>query len=146
MHTTPLSSTKKPNGIWMHILVYCLIIGSDCILFCYNKNRELVQLGQDLMVLASILFICLALLKSKGKVKPNYIFLFITIVAVLFTAAFHGKFSGGYISLIAPLSMGRAFCASEILLPLFRIGGCAQSAIRRREATIRPRGRAVPRV
>ncbi len=93
----------------MYFLIYYLIIGSDCILFCFNQNQALVSLGQYVMVAISAFFLFRTLIKSKGKVGKKYLFLFVTIVSLFFTAVYYGEFSGGYISLIALLILGNTF-------------------------------------
>lgn len=107
-----LQFTKKRKGkpsIWMYILVYFLIAGSDCTLFCFNQNKTFVNIARYSMVATSGVFLLLVLLKSKGKIKVKYLFLVATIVLVLFTALYYGEFSGGYISLISLFILGSTF-------------------------------------
>ena len=102
------AATNKVS-IWMYLLGYYLIIGSDCILFCFNRNEALIAFAQYVMVGMAIIFAGLALMKSRGRLKADYLFLFLTIIAILFTAIYYGEFSGGYISIIALLVLGRTF-------------------------------------
>ncbi len=94
-------------SLWMYIFVYYLIIGSDCILFCYNQNQTVVKWAQYGMVLVSAVVFAIALLKGGGKKK--YLFLFLALIMIVITAVYYGEFSGGYISLIALFTMGTAF-------------------------------------
>ncbi len=108
-----MQSIKTPDkkiSIWLYCFVYYLIIGSDCILFCFNKNQRLVDLAQYFMAFVAVIVGVLALANTKGKhMKKKYLFLFFTIVSLVITAIYHGEFSGGYISIIALFVLGTSF-------------------------------------
>ena len=104
-----INKLKEKTSIWMYLLTYYLIIGSDCILFCFNSNQKYVTFAQYFMVCVSLVFVALAIIKSGGQIKRKHLFLFFTILALLFTVLYYNEFSGGYISLIALFCLGTFF-------------------------------------
>ncbi len=104
-----LSEPKKKISIFMYIFVYYLIIGSDCILFCYNRNEAMVTYAQYFMVLVSIVFFILGLYKKISNHKPIDFLMFGAITSLLISACIHNEFTGGYISILALFILGSSF-------------------------------------
>lgn len=108
MHIFAKTENKK-SSFGMYLLIYYLIIGSDCIVFCYNQNEALPRYSQYFMVAMSIFFFLYSTFKNNFILKKKDIFLFFTILFLLLSAVVHGEFSGGYISLIALFVLGNSF-------------------------------------
>lgn len=104
-----LLSSKKKTSVMMYIFVYYLIIGSDCVLFCYNRNEALPRYSQYFIVFLALVFWVKAMVKKHFSLQNKDIMLLITVACILFTAAIHLEFSGGYISIIALFVLGNSF-------------------------------------
>ena len=108
MHIFAKTENKK-SSLGMYLLIYYLIIGSDCIVFCYNQNEALPRYSQYFMVAMSVCFLFISIYKNKYMLNKKDIFLFFTIIFLIISAIVHSEFSGGYISLIALFVLGNCF-------------------------------------
>ena len=108
MHIFAKTENKK-SSLGMYLLIYYLIIGSDCIVFCYNQNEALPRYSQYFMVAMSVCFLFISIYKNKYMLNKKDISLFFTIIFLIISAIVHSEFSGGYISLIALFVLGNCF-------------------------------------
>ena len=102
--------TQKPKRtFWLYLLIYYLIIGSDCIIFCFNKNESMVKYSQYFMVFLSLCFSFFYLIKKKFVFEIKDLILIFVLFFLLFSAFYHREFSGGYISVMALFVLGNSF-------------------------------------
>ena len=65
---------KRMPSLFLYLLVYYLIIGSDSIIFSYNRNQAVVAYGQYAMVALALLFFGISLINRKAFRKKNHSF------------------------------------------------------------------------
>lgn len=100
---------KKTPSLFLYLLVYYLIIGSDSIIFSYNRNGTMVAFGQYLMVAMALVFFSISIIKGKFFRKMTSVFLLVTMLSLVLSMVYYMEFSGGYISIVALFLLGACF-------------------------------------